>query len=114
MNLDNFLVPVDTVKMAEAVADSLFTHTTELIKWGIAERRRLSCWRAVKLAEIIRLINEERVRRGKRPRWMPGKRRRLINAKAGCKAEREQHRELAIVCRASEERLAELKTRGWA
>ncbi len=106
-------VPRDILDSAERVADHMFDTIAELVKWGVTERRRLACWRAVVLAEVIEAVNARRISRGKRPRRMPLRSWQLIRAEAECEANKRMNPELAIVCKAVAYRTAVLKTRGY-
>lgn len=106
--LDNLGMPAWAIEEAEKAANAIFDGTLELIKWSIERRRQLACWRAVKLAEMMTLINRRRASEGKRPRRFPLKRWRLDKARSECKANRREHPELAIVCQAVDHRVAML------
>lgn len=106
-------VPNEILHAAERTADSFFDSVIELAKWGIERRRKLACWRAIVLAEVIENVNLWRLRRGKKPRRMWWNHRRLIRAEAECEANKRLYPELAIACAAVGQRVAVLRDRGW-
>lgn len=107
-------VPKEVLESAERVVDNMFARTIELIKWTAAERRRLACYKAAVLVEVIKGVNELRIIEGKKPRRMWWKKRRVITLNAQCKAFRELHPELVMIQSYVDSELAVVTAKGWA